>query len=235
MNRLNCESCGANIDARDIHRDLNIIKCRFCGALYDFQRSPQDKQSVELGSKKGKLAIPPRKYKVRQKHDQLEIRWSWLSPKIWFMVFFCIAWDSFLVVWYKNAFGSDGDVLTIVFPLLHVAAGVVITYSTLAGLFNSTVIRVSPQNIHIWRGPLPWTGTKSLSTDDIEQLYVKKVEHKSNDGQHLTYELHAAMKTKKDVKLISRLDEIGHALCLEQDIEEHLGIADREVAGEVQG
>jgi hypothetical protein len=127
--------------------------------------------------------------------------------------------DGFLVVWYKMAFGSDEALLAIVFPLLHVAVGIVITYSTLAGLFNSTIIRASPHRLQIWRGPLPWIGTRRLSADDIDQLYVKKVEYKSNDGQHLAYELHAVMKTKKDFKLISRLEEIGHALCLEQDIE----------------
>jgi hypothetical protein len=32
--------------------------------------------------------------------------WRWFTPSVIFLVFFCIAWDSFLIFWYSMAFNS---------------------------------------------------------------------------------------------------------------------------------
>jgi len=155
--------------------------------------------------------------------------------KTWGMVLFCIFWDGFLVNWYRMSLGRGAPLSMILFPLIHVTAGVVLTYSTVAHLFNATIITATRRALSIRHGPVPWIGNREIQASDIEQLYCGEKVSRGRNGTSASYELCALMRDGGKVKLLSGLGEREEALFIEQRVEEQLGIADARVAGELQG
>ncbi len=164
-----------------------------------------------------------------------------------FLLFFAIAWDSFLVGWYwlltsgpfggANGMPGPFKLIFFVFPIAHVAVGVGLTYFVLAGLLNSTVVRVADGMLSVRHGPIPWRGNLDLPTDEIEQIYCQnKLHHSRNDDGHTTtsmqYEVHAVISSQKK-KLLGGLLEADQALFVEQRLERFLNLEDRPVPGEM--
>jgi hypothetical protein len=176
----------------------------------------------------------PDRFRVSYPGGKLQIAWPWMTPKVLVMLAFCVLWDGFLVVWYSGAlFASDGFALAaLLFPLIHVTVGVVLTYVTIAGLFNTTTITATRSALHIAHAPLPWPGAGPV--EGVTQLFSKeRVHHTKNGGRHYTYELHAQLRSGHARKLIGRLEEASQSLWLEQALEQHLAIEDRPVGGEI--
>lgn len=163
-----------------------------------------------------------------------------------FLLFFAISWDSFLVGWYWMLIAPNGGLdgppgafklIFFVFPIIHVAIGVGLTYFVLAGLLNSTVIRVADGMLTVRHGPLPWIGNCDLPTEGIDQIYCQNKLQRSRDEDGRTtistqYEVHALVNGRKQ-KLLSGLHEADHALFVEQRLERFLGIENRTVPGEL--
>ena len=51
-------------------------------------------------------------------------------------------------MWYGIAFAADTPLIAKLFPLLHVAMGIGLTYFTLAGLVNRTTVEVIESNAY---------------------------------------------------------------------------------------
>jgi hypothetical protein len=172
---------------------------------------------------------------IDQEADALRLAYRWFSPKYVFMAFFCVAWDGFLLFWYGIALSQKtgmGNIM-IWFPIAHVAAGIGITYSTLAGFLNRTVVRVSSTAVTVRHGPLPWFGQKSVAASDIGQVYRQQVVTTgSRGGSSVTYRLSVATHDQRKIDLLS-CDSADTALFVEQEVERYLGIGDRRVAGEM--
>ncbi|MFW5921546.1 MAG: hypothetical protein ACOCUS_06875 [Polyangiales bacterium] len=105
MLALACEGCGASLSAADVDRRLAIATCGHCGALYDLTRrtgrqtstlDAEAAQQAQTSPTRAPAAMPAR-FDVDRSGDELTIRWRWFSPKGLFLLFFAIAWDSFLV------------------------------------------------------------------------------------------------------------------------------------------
>jgi hypothetical protein len=80
--------------------------------------------------------------------------------------------------------------------------------------------------------PLPWLGSGTIT--GIRQLFSKERVHRSRHGyRSYSYQLHALLVGGKQRKVVSGLDEAPQVLWLEQAIEEHMGITDRPVGGEI--
>ncbi|OGG55453.1 MAG: hypothetical protein A3F84_14975 [Candidatus Handelsmanbacteria bacterium RIFCSPLOWO2_12_FULL_64_10] len=162
----------------------------------------------------------------------LVITWRWFSLKYIFLTVFVLFWDGFLIFWYSMALRSD-DWLPILFPIIHVAVGVGLTYSVLAGYLNKTRIQVTPRSLEIEHGPLPWPG-KRLEASYVKQLYCKeRIQHSRNSTSY-SYELRAVTHDGGDRKLLKGLEEAEQALYLEQEIEKFLRIEDRPIRGELE-
>ncbi|MBT5229924.1 MAG: hypothetical protein HOM11_06560 [Methylococcales bacterium] len=178
------------------------------------------------------LPVPlPESLDFIQHTDYIEIVRSWYGWHVYLLAFFCLMWDGFLVVWYSNAI-SEGDLIMFLFPLLHLAAGVGITYYTVATWLNKTYIYVSKTNFVVFHKPLPWFGKCEIPVNDLKQLYVKeKVRHNKN-GTSVSYELHAILQSGKNKKLVTGLSDDTQALFIEQAIEQYLDIQNQPVKGE---
>jgi hypothetical protein len=144
------------------------------------------------------------------------------------LAFFCAAWDSFLIFWYTMAFTTEAPWIMVVFPVAHLAVGVALTYTVLAGFLNRTRIELSASAMSISHWPLPWWGNRTIAPLELAQLYC---EYRIPNTGQATYLLSAVLHDGRKVKLLSTQSE-DEAMFLEQTIEEFYKIADRPVAGE---
>lgn len=232
--RLDCPSCRTPLHAKDVRLDLALATCQACGEVHDLSGR---KASASLSPAK-----PPRprikqpgRFRLETSDENTRISWRWLSPKHLFMILFCMAWDGFLVVWYGIALHvKDPPIPMLVFPLVHVAIGVGLTYSTLAGLLNRTRIEVSRHLLTIRHGPLPWKGNQTLNGRQLKQLYVEESVRSLKRNAQVGYHVMALDQGGNKVRLLSNLEDKDHALFLEQELERHLGIEDAPVRGALE-
>jgi len=255
-----CKSCGASVPADDVNIDNMLAKCRQCDAVFDIsnqvhgreeQPSAPHVDAPRTHRRRPQVPLPPGLKVTRSgsvpgatqaagpyreaghpSDRSLKITRRWYSHQHLGMLFFCIAWDSFLVFWYTMA-GASGNWLMILFPIAHVAVGVSLTYATLAGLFNRTRITVTDQRLAIKHYPIPWRGNHNLAARDLEQLYVERVGGNSDDASE-NYRLCAVLRSGSKLNLVKKIDQADQALFMEQEIESLLGIIDVEVGDEYQ-
>jgi hypothetical protein len=130
----------------------------------------------------------PERLEVSNEAGDLVIRRKWLSWKAAPLALFATVWDAFLVFWYFAAFRTGrAELIMVLFPLLHVAAGAAITYYVLCLFLNTTRIRISPNRVKIETGPLPWRGNGELMAADIRDTRVHVRHNKDSVSFALRY------------------------------------------------
>lgn len=175
----------------------------------------------------------------------LRFTYRWFGLQFLFFAFFCVIWNGFLFFWYSTATtgvdwsaGAGGlksdQLMTLLFPIGHVAVGIGLTYFTLCGFLNRTTVNVSPREISVRHGPLPWFGNRTVPALQVAQIFREEIVRQGKNGTYTRYQLSAALKDNRKLKLLSGLDTPDLALYLEQEIERHLGIRDQAVAGEMR-
>jgi hypothetical protein len=175
----------------------------------------------------------------------LRLSYRWLRPAAYFFVVFCVFWNAFLVFWFAPATagldltkGIDAlpgpRLMMLLFPLLHVAAGIGLAYFTACLFVNRTVIDVSPREIRVQVGPLPWRGNLAVPPAQVAQIYREEIVRHTKNGRSVSYHLSVATKDGRKLKLLSGVPSADQALYLEQEIERHLGIRDQPVTGEMR-
>ncbi|MEQ8763870.1 MAG: hypothetical protein RL885_08085 [Planctomycetota bacterium] len=244
--RITCPQCRLEIPAEDVHLDTSLAKCRRCDSVFDFTeqvpRSERRRDAARRDSARPRENIAaPKGIELRDDGwGGLSIERRWLSPLTFFLLVFVIFWDGFLIFWYsmagKFAGGEEGgmfSMLFFLFPLIHVAVGLALTYFVVASFFNRTTLQCRDGRLTVTHGPFPWPGKRDLDASDIAQLYTKeRIRRGNNGGVHTSYQLRLRTKGGQDVKLLSSLNEPDQAMYIEQEIEKHLGIEDRSVRGE---
>jgi hypothetical protein len=153
---------------------------------------------------------------------------SGLLPGRWFAFFWCVFWDGCLVLWYARAFQS-ASFIELLFPVIHLAVGVFVTYWTICGFLNRTTISLERGTLSVRHGPLPWPGNLRIESASLDQLFCK--EQVDSRGSR-KYSLNALLRNGGSVALLERLSDPDHALYLEQLLETRLGIVDVAVVGE---
>lgn len=234
--QLECEMCHAPLRAENVRFDLALAKCHACNAVYDLSgrkalgSAASPGPALKRSLTRPKAALPDRLHVEELGHHTV-FSWRWFKAQHVFMAFFCLFWDGMLAVMYSQMLSKGTTPLfALLFPLLHVGAGVFITYMTLTGFLNSTRIEVSRGELTIHHGPLPWPGNRTLSGRALAQLYSQEV--RGNKGG-LSYSLFALDKQGQKVKLLSGIEDKDQVLYLEQALERRLGIEDQPVDGEL--
>jgi hypothetical protein len=180
------------------------------------------------------LSVPiPDHITMEQKPEGITFTYRWFSPTYIFLAFFCLVWDGFLLFWYSVAFAQNAPWIMFAFPVLHIATGIGITYYTLAGFYNRTVITVGMGKISIQHTPLPWPGNRTIASEDLIQLYSEQRFIQSNNSTRTTFQLSAISRENRKIKLLSDLNSPDEVRFLEHKIEEQLGMKDRPVEGEL--
>lgn len=199
---LACPKCRAGIPASDVNLNALVGKCAACHHVFRIDPSELDAGSSAPAESPGRPSSitlereepspilrdtyrdatgrPPTTFTLRRR---------WFQAQHVFLLFFCIAWDSFLVFWYGSAMTTDAPWLMIVFPVAHVAVGVGLTYSVIAGFLNRTTLTLTPDALAVRHGPVPWRGNASFSRGDIRGVELTmhtpdRSNHSSASGAH---------------------------------------------------
>lgn len=174
----------------------------------------------------------PDKIELNEFPDYLHISRTWFGTQIIFMTVFAVFWNIFLVNFYAGM-DEQSDIYTKLFPLIHVAVGIGISYYAIAGWFNKSNIFISRETIEINHKPLPWLGNKKLNSSDLKQLYTKEKVSKNRNGTSVTYEIHAILNNGSNTKILSGLENSEQGLYIEQEIEKYLKIENTPVRGAI--
>jgi hypothetical protein len=232
--QIYCKACGGQIPAENLQLDRLLGKCSACHAVFSFADQVDADSRLNTEAQE-KVPMPPG-ITVDDFGPGLTVIRRWFSPVFIFLLVFCIAWDTFLLFWYRMAFESEAPLLFKVFPIGHLAVGVGLTYFTLAGFLNRTTLQVESGVVAVRHGPVPWFGNRTFATSDLKQLYC--TERFSYHGPHhhrlrTTYQVNAILNTGKKFKVLSGLTDPDQALFVEQAVEDRLGIENRRVRGEM--
>ena len=226
---LTCPSCGASIN---VIENSARYRCEYCGNEHLMQGAATETAKAEELAPIRPTIPAPSVVKIEKEGQSARIVQRWFSLKYVPMAFFCVAWDAFLCFWYSMALGGSAPWIFIVFPIAHLAVGIGLTYSTLCGFINRTVLEVTRDELSIWFEPLPWLGEKTLKTADLKQLYCKEKVTRGENSSTRQYHLYAVTNEDKEIQLLANLDSPDVALYFEQQIEGWLKITDRTVVGE---
>lgn len=231
---LVCPRCGGALAAEDVNVPLMVALCRGCDATVELIASARTAPPPQLME----LATPPRGIRVSESGGELALsrRWYTSAFQTGFLVLWCVVWDGFLVVWYaiglaNFAAGQTEALIMLLFPILHVAAGVGMTYLAAATLVNSSTIRLTASHLEVSHGPLPWGAPAPIPLRAIDQLYLVTVSGKNSR----TWNLVARRSDLTSEEVLTGIGDDVQARFLERRIEAHLGIEDHAVAGEYTG
>lgn len=220
---LSCPDCRTPYAATDVDLSRGLARCLRCDRVHLIGGAPP-------------AAIRPvvaRPANVTEVPDGLA--WRWFTPAAFFLAFFCVAWDSFLVFWYISVLSRGGgpEMLPfLLFPLLHVAAGIGLTVYTAALFVNRTALTLRDGSLQISHHPIPWRGARTLSTAGLSQFYVVQRVHRNKNTTSTSYDLMVLDAQDTATHLLRGLSTLEQARYLEQWLEQALGIRNRPVEGE---
>lgn len=243
--KIDCNECGTRIVAEDLDLPTSMAKCRNCNAVFSFADRPRQTRPPKrerlraprpdgLGIRENSPEPSEPGYRDAPRKDgSITIVRRWFAPQFIFFAFFCVAWDGFLVFWYSNLVNSPSSFsfIAAAFPIAHVAAGVGLTYYTIAGFLNRTTIHLDERYLSIRHAPLPWKGNHTLDREDIKQLYCEHEVDRGKNGPNHSYYLSAVLMNDRKVRLGSM--PMDQAKYIEDLLEERLGIHDMRVPGDV--
>jgi len=232
LTALKCPSCSSAIREPDIDLSRGLAKCSYCGSVMNLTASFGG--SAQGGGKREPGALPKRMTFEKTLHG-IEITRSWFTPVVWALVFFCVIWDGFLVVWYAMAFTAGAPMIAKLFPVIHVTVGLVLSYYAVASFVNKTHVTLERGILRIAHRPLPWPGARELAGMSLRQLFCKEHISRGKNGVTVTYELWALHDDGSTKTKLAAGMELEQALYLEQELEKALGIQDRPQPGEVPG
>jgi hypothetical protein len=229
-NALRCPSCEEHFQLEDYDTEKGVLSCSHCKALLTLGLKPGARRGAFAPREEAPM---PREIKLLKTKEGIELRRAWFQPAFVLVAMFCLVWDGFFVYFFVRMFAEDAFSASALFMTGHVSVGGILTYWTLANLFNSTIITVDRRTVRVRHRPFPWPGA-TFKRDDIEQLYVKAKQRGGEDGPYVSYSVWVVLSSKRARELLRGLSEADVALFIEQSIERVLDLKDRSVPGELE-
>lgn len=233
---IHCNTCGAPLDEGAMDRERGLARCRHCDTVVELDFTRNEPMARAKGER-APVAMPAR-FSWESSAGRLLIRWKWFSPMTLLWLGGAVIWFAVLGTVLTTVLTPDGIALNsaglpqILVALGFLAFGAMTIYLSACGVLNTTTIAAVQGSLHIQHAPLPWPGGGTV--DGIKQLYSVERDHKpKTDRRTYSYQLWAITTGGRERRLIGMLEDAGQALWLEQTLEEHLGIRDRPVGGEL--
>ncbi len=231
---LHCPSCNQPLSAAHVDVENFSAKCSHCYQISFFDQ--EKRKSSQLTSKKQELDLPDG-MSIRSMLSQLELRYAWRRHSSGFLIFFGIFWNLMLLPFVAIAvYQSEWKIF--LGTSIHLLVGVGLLYYILSSLFNVTYISVTPKEVQVEHTPLPnpFRPGRTLSANQMEQVYVKKYASGKTNGQpNWMFAVEVILKNQASVRLVGGLKTADYGLFIEQEIERFLDISDRKVQEEWRG
>jgi hypothetical protein len=226
--KIVCPSCRVPVAAADVDLATGTARCRTCGSAFRFDAAAVPPPS---GARRP-LSGTPQGITVSAAGDTLTIRQRWFGRSTFVLLFFTLAWNAALAFLYAYAW-RRGDVLAMVFPVLHLAAGIILVYGTLASFLNTTTITIDRSWLRVRTGPVPAARAVNLPAGAVKQLFCEKKVSRPGRTPMTRYSLVALMNDGRRTRVIAEVASPDLPLFLEEHAEAWMKIADEPVAGEL--
>lgn len=215
MEALACPNCALPYKADDVHVAEKVVVCRACDAVH---------RLIPARPAHRPVASRPERWAMEEAGGGLVLRKRWFGWHAVLLLVFVVVWDFAALV----AITTEG-----LGGVLHVLGGIVVTYITFANLLNTSTIEVRSGRLRATHGPVPWPGNVEMATGDIAQLYVELTGVRVNKQprwQVLCVDREGV--ARRIGPLVASIEE---GRWIEQRIEEHLRLPDRDMPGEAWG
>ena len=208
------------------------VQCPDCGHSFDPQALSKKVSSEPVAQPAG--------LEFQETSRGLRFSYRWFNPAAYFLIIFLTFWDGFLVVWYGGLiarFMTTGhlEIIPFLFPVLHLAAGVGLTYYLLCLFFNRTTLEVDRDQLRVRVGPLKASGALEVDRHDLRQFFVVQQVRHTKNGRQVTYDLNVVTRTGEWKKVLSGLTQSAWGRFIERKLEDYLGIVNEAVDDEYQG
>lgn len=229
--QLPCRACDKPAAPVEFNDQTTIAKCALCSSVLGihgaiFSDGPRAAHAIPSG------------ITVETEGQELVISRSWHSwvyvvlavLSVFWMILALLLLGVLIVVWFTVSANNLGEVLTngllfALLPAVGVLVGAGLLYFTLAGVLNSTKIRVGQAEVSVLHGPLPWWGNASVTRGDVARVFTTEQVHFGRYGsKYFTYSVELALRGGERRTLVSRLSEVEQALFITQEVECSLGM-----------
>ena len=158
----------------------------------------------------------------------------WYSPPIWAKLAFAALWNGLTWdLYWKSLEPKAHKLSALPLALIFNGIGLFLIYSTIAGFFNRTEIRIGNGKFVVRHGPFPWGGNIEIDTNDIRQMFCDEKWTSSKKNPTVTYRVNAVMHDGRKEVLVADLPERDQALYLAEIAEKLLGLSPIPVVGEL--
>jgi hypothetical protein len=245
--KVSCPTCGVMVPTPNAKVTRMLARCSGCGGVFEFEdrlnealdavrtRVPAAPEGplpfgIELHREDSALAAADGS-SSHNGRGRLRIVRRWLSGESLLLLIVAIACD-YTVAQMLRALWAFDTVGALVISLLLLAICLWLSYVAVARVINRTVIVVDERVFSVRHGPLPARGNCMVAVDDVLQLYT--VEFVRPRRRERVYELRAQVRNGPTVTIAKNLSSPSQALFIERAVENHAGIEDSIMPGEVQ-
>lgn len=182
--QLQCPRCGQAVPGEDLDLSRGVGVCRPCGEIVPFPATSAGAFAVTPFSPTTGRVYRPASYGLveRTSGDAGAPVWEGVLPPNRVaavpLLFFCLVWDTFMVVWYGIAFSSRMWIMA-VFGVLHLGAGVFLTHKAIVTLLNTRRLAIGRGTV-TWRSaPVPDRGNVALPLERVVGFSPRVTQGKS--------------------------------------------------------
>lgn len=219
--RIKCPSCDSVIPADNLNINDKIAKCNSCDIVFPFLKNISE---LLNNAKPKQEVIRPEGIEIFEYQDELEL--SIHQPVSLFDVIPLII-ISFVTFILTIVFLKKG--IPIIIPMTSWILTMFPIYNLFQRKHHKIFFNIDREFLHIkWR-PKKWNRDRKFHINHIDQIYIKTV-----NGHNSLYMITNGPDGQKHTRLFTQIMSLSKARYLEQEIERHLEIEDREVPEETK-
>ena len=219
--KICCPSCDHEVQADQININDKIAKCTNCNGVFSFEEELQAIKSPKVAKQE---VLRPEGINIFEYQGELELTIQQPLHAIDIIPLVFLPMFAFI---FTGIFFSEG--ISIWFPLASWALVFYFIVNIINRSKHKIFIHIDDAYVSIQHRPRKFNKDKKFRINEIDQIYTKKY---ASSNYYAVYMILNGLDGQKHVKLIPYISSGSKARYIEQEIEAHLGIEDRQVPEE---